>query len=196
MCWARSSSMPLVTTSRKLHPARAPRRLPLIGAGNDHRALSQETPDESFSTRDDSGCGAGGVRWPHTADASLSVSGRIIGPFRYEFVRKDDPNDLIPHDRRRDLRGLEVLFAWLNHTNAKGDNSLDPVDGKGPDARIVHHLLDFGDSFGSDSDIAKDPRHGQEFWLPTSPEQVNRAMTLGLVPTSWEKRKYPGQLPA
>jgi len=35
-----------------------------------------------------------------------------------------------------------------------------------------HHLLDFGDSFGSDSDIAKDPRYGQEFW-PTSREQAN-----------------------
>ena len=128
--------------------------------------------------------------------ASLSVSGRIIGPFRYEFVRSDDPNDLIPHDRRRDLRGLEVLFAWLNHTDAKGDNSLDSVTGKEADARIVHHLLDFGDSFGSDSDIAKDPRHGQEFWLPTSREQTNRAMTLGFIPTSWEKVKYPHYLPA
>jgi hypothetical protein len=128
--------------------------------------------------------------------ASLSISGRIIGPFRYEFVRSDDPNDLIPHDRRRDLRGLEVLFAWLNHTDAKGDNSLDSVVGKEADARIVHHLLDFGDSFGSDSDIAKDPRHGQEFWLPTSREQASRAMTIGLVPTSWEKAKYPHHLPA
>ena len=128
--------------------------------------------------------------------ASLSTPGRIIGPFRYEFTRSDDPNDLIPHDRRRDLRGLAVLFAWLNHTDAKGDNSLDSVVGKGPDARIVHHLLDFGDSFGSDSDIAKDPRHGQEFWLPTSREQTNRALTLGFVPASWETVKYPHHLPA
>jgi hypothetical protein len=127
--------------------------------------------------------------------ASLSVSGRIIGPFRYQSVRSDDPNDLIAHDRRRDLRGLAVLFAWLNHTDAKGDNSMDSVDGKGTDARIVHHLLDFGDSFGSDSDIAKDPRHGQEFWIPTSREQAHRAMTLGLVPTSWERARYP-HLPA
>ena len=41
---------------------------------------------------------------------SLSVSGRIIGPFRYEFVRSDDPNDIVPHDRHRDPRGLEVLL--------------------------------------------------------------------------------------
>jgi hypothetical protein len=128
--------------------------------------------------------------------ASLSIEGRIIGPFRYESVRSDDPNDLIPHQQRRDLRGLEVLFAWLNHTDAKGDNSLDSVVGKGTDARVVHHLLDFGDSFGSDSDIAKDPRHGQEDWLPTSGEQRKRALTFGLVPAKWEVVKYPHKLSA
>jgi hypothetical protein len=128
--------------------------------------------------------------------ASLAAPGRIVGPFRYQYTRSDDPNDLIPHDKRRDLRGLAILFAWLNHTDAKGDNSIDSVVGKGADARIVHHLLDFGDSFGSDSDIAKDPRHGQEFWLPMSKEQENRAMTLGFFPTAWEKAKYPHQLPA
>jgi hypothetical protein len=128
--------------------------------------------------------------------ASLSLSGRIIGPFRYQYTRSDDPNDLVPHDRRRDLRGLEVLFAWLNHTDAKGDNSLDSIEGKESEARIVHYLLDFGDAFGSDSDITKDPRHGQEFWLPMSREQANRAMTLGFHPTSWEKARYPHQLPA
>ena len=128
--------------------------------------------------------------------ASLSVDGRIVGPFRYEFVRSDDPNDLIQHQQRRDLRGLDVLFAWINHTDAKGDNSLDSVVGKGDDARFVHHLLDFGDSFGSDSDIAKDPRHGQEDWLPTSGEQAKRALTLGLMPAKWETVKYPHHLPA
>lgn len=128
--------------------------------------------------------------------ASLSVEGRIVGPFRYESVRSDDPNDLIQHQQRRDLRGLEVLFAWINHTDAKGDNSLDSIVGNGPNARFAHHLLDFGDSFGSDSDIAKDPRHGQEDWLPTSGEQGRRALTFGLVPAKWETVKYPHHLPA
>ncbi|WP_035353346.1 hypothetical protein [Edaphobacter aggregans] len=128
--------------------------------------------------------------------ASLSVDGRIVGPFRYQSVRSDDPNDLIQHQQRRDLRGLEVLFAWINHTDAKAENSLDSVVGKGSDARFVHHLLDFGDSFGSDSDIAKDPRHGQEDWLPTSGEQGKRAITFGLIPAKWETVRYPHHLPA
>jgi hypothetical protein len=141
-------------------------------------------------------------RVPTTSDgrirvlASLGLDGKIIGPFRYAGTRSDDPNDVIPHQQRRDLRGLAVLFAWINHTDAKGDNSMDTVVGEGDQARVLHHLLDFGDSFGSDSDIEKDPRHGQEFFLPTSHEQVHRAYTLGLRPAAWETVHYPHDLPA
>lgn len=128
--------------------------------------------------------------------ASLSIDGRIIGPFRYQSTRSDDPNDLVQHQQRRDLRGLEVLFAWINHTDAKSENTLDSMVGKGADARVLHHLLDFGDSFGSDSDVAKDPRHGHEYLLPTSGQQGRRALTFGLAPAKWETVKYPHNLPA
>jgi hypothetical protein len=126
--------------------------------------------------------------------ASLSLPPKIVGPFRYAGVRSDDPNDLIPHEQRRDLRGLAVLFAWLNHTDAKGENSLDTVEGEGENARFVHHLLDFGDSFGSDSDIEKDPRHGQEYIV--LPMTLSRTYTLGLHPADWETVHYPHELKA
>ncbi len=126
--------------------------------------------------------------------ASLSLPSKIAGPFRYSGVRSDDPNDLVPHQQRRDLRGLEVLFAWVNHTDAKGDNSLDTVEGTGEDTRFVHHLLDFGDSFGSDSDIEKDPRHGREYiFLPVT---WSRTYSLGLAPADWEKVHYPHDMEA
>jgi hypothetical protein len=134
-------------------------------------------------------------RIPREADgsirlmASLSLPPKIAGPFRYAGVRSDDPNDLVPHEQRRDLRGLAVLFAWLNHTDAKGENSLDTVEGDGENARFVHHLLDFGDSFGSDSDIEKDPRHGQEYIV--LPVTWDRIYTLGLHPADWETVHYP-----
>jgi hypothetical protein len=126
--------------------------------------------------------------------ASLSLPPKIMGPFRYAGVRSDDPNDLVPHQQRRDLRGLAVLFAWLNHTDAKGENSLDTVEGEGENARFVHHLLDFGDSFGSDSDIEKDPRHGQEYII--LPVTWSRMYTLGLHPADWETVHYPHQMKA
>jgi len=126
--------------------------------------------------------------------ASLSLPPKIMGPFRYSGVRSDDPNDLVPHQQRRDLRGVAVLFAWLNHTDAKGGNSLDTVEGEGENARFVHHLLDFGDSFGSDSDIEKDPRHGQEYIV--LPVTWSRTYTLGLHPANWETVQYPHELRA
>jgi len=48
-----------------------------------------------------------------------------------------------------------------------------------------HHLLDFGDSFGSDNDIARNPLHGQEFWL-TSREQANALWR-------WDSFRLPGR---
>jgi hypothetical protein len=139
-------------------------------------------------------------RIPREADgsvrlmASLSLPPKIAGPFRYAGVRSDDPNDLVPHQQRRDLRGLAVLFGWLNHTDAKGENSLDTVEGAGENARFVHHLLDFGDSFGSDSDIAKDPRHGQEYII--LPMTWSRMYTLGFHPADWETVHYPQEMKA
>ncbi|MGA7929683.1 MAG: hypothetical protein WCA20_27285 [Candidatus Sulfotelmatobacter sp.] len=126
--------------------------------------------------------------------ASLSLPPKIAGPFRYAGVRSDDPNDLVPHQQRRDLRGLAVLFAWLNHTDAKGDNSLDTVEGEGENARFVHHLLDFGDCFGSDSDIAKDPRHGQEYIV--LPIKWSRMYKFGLSAPTWETVHYPHDMKA
>jgi hypothetical protein len=58
------------------------------------------------------------------AVASKLLSG-TLGPFDYEGTRDDDPADTIPHEHRRELRGLYVLAAWLNHLDTKQHNSLD-----------------------------------------------------------------------
>jgi hypothetical protein len=127
---------------------------------------------------------------------SLAISGKLMGPHSYQGVRSDDPNDLIPHQQRRDLRGLAVFAAWLNHTDAKAGNSMDAVEGSGSEARMTHYLLDFGALFGSDSTIAKDPRHGREFTFPTSRAQLKQVSTLGMDFPDWQTVHYPGQLPS
>src|SRR5215831_7280884 len=52
----------------------------------------------------------------YRALASRWVSGDLVGPFNYKGTRSDDPNDIVPHENRRELRGLRVFAAWLNHT--------------------------------------------------------------------------------
>jgi hypothetical protein len=127
--------------------------------------------------------------------ASRAIEGESIGPFLYAGTRPDDPNDLVPHQDRRDLRGLRVFAAWLNNTDAKASNSLDVVVTAGGVRSIRHYLLDFGSALGSDGDAPKDPRLGHEYMLSTPGATIKQILGLGLVPESWERAHFP-RLPA
>ena len=59
--------------------------------------------------------------------ASKALDGTPVGPFRYFGTRPDDPNDIFPHEHRRELRGLGVLAAWLNHDDSRAPNTLDTL---------------------------------------------------------------------
>jgi hypothetical protein len=83
------------------------------------------------------------------ASASRFLPGKPLGPFRYEATRADDPNDLVPHERRRELRGGKLFAAWLNHFDTREQNTLDMWVEEGGRRYVRHHYIDFGDSFGS-----------------------------------------------
>src|SRR5262249_14462062 len=108
---------------------------------------------------------------PHYPDrsfrimASMKIDGESIGPFYYDDVRSDDPNDIVPHENRRDLRGLFVFCAWLNNTDARAGNTYDVVVEQNGIRSIKHYLIDFGSALGSDADLPKDPRLGREFMI-------------------------------
>ncbi|MGE3766311.1 MAG: hypothetical protein AB7L94_28930 [Kofleriaceae bacterium] len=87
--------------------------------------------------------------------ASRYLPGIPIGPYAREGVRADDPNDRIPHEQRRSIRGQAAIFSWLNHTDMQEDNTLDAFirypgpDGKPTDrGHVVHYLIDFGKALG------------------------------------------------
>ena len=134
---------------------------------------------------------------PHRPDrsfrivASLAIEGEPIGPFRYEGTRSDDPNDVVSHENRRDLRALYVFSAWLNNTDVKAGNTLDTIVEENGVRIIRHYLLDFGSALGSDGDRAKDPRFGHEFMLPTPLQALEQILTLGLIPAAWERARFP-----
>ncbi len=51
--------------------------------------------------------------------------GALLGPFQVWGMRRDDPNDIVPHEHRRDLRGLSVFEAWVNNANARAVGTQD-----------------------------------------------------------------------
>lgn len=117
--------------------------------------------------------------------ASRFLEGKPIGPFRYSGRRKDDPEDLVPHELRRELRGLWVMCAWLNHADSRGPNSLDTWV-KGADRSFVrHHLIDFSAVLGAGPTGKRAYPTGTEYYIDYL-VGARQLMTLGLHPFAWE----------
>lgn len=79
------------------------------------------------------------------------LEGKPVGGFAPLGTRPDDPNDRIPHEHRRTLRGLELFFAWLGQTDVKEANTLDmwiETDEAKQLGYVRHNQLDFGKSLG------------------------------------------------
>ncbi|GAB4238935.1 MAG: hypothetical protein Kow00109_13570 [Acidobacteriota bacterium] len=124
------------------------------------------------------------------AVASLRLPGRPLGPFEYYGTRSDDANDIFPHQHRRELRGLRLFAAWLNHDDSRSINSLDMYLGEPGDGYVRHHLIDFGSCMGSGSVQVQSRRAGYEYIIEWGPI-LKAALSLGLWDRHWRKIPYP-----
>lgn len=126
----------------------------------------------------------------YRALASKQLPGTPVGPFQYWGTRPDDPNDIFPHEHRRELRGLRVIAAWLNHDDSRAINSLDMLVGQPGRRYVRHYLIDFGSTLGSGSVSAQKPRAGYEYiWEPAP--ALKRIATLGMWDKNWIRVEYP-----
>ncbi|MDP9151777.1 MAG: hypothetical protein M3O36_17780 [Myxococcota bacterium] len=126
---------------------------------------------------------------------SAWLPGRLIGPFRYAGTRADDPNDVIPHEDRRDLRGGRLLAAWLDHYDAREQNTMDAWISERsdqPDAspgHVVHYYLDTSDCLGAEwawDDISR--RLGHSYivdWGDVGADFI----TLGIPLRPWDRAR-------
>ena len=85
----------------------------------------------------------------YRASLSLFVEGEPIGPWTYEGRRSDDPNDVVNHEDRRELRGMEVMAAWLGFYDTREQNTLASFVKHEPGGYVRHYLIDVGNVFGS-----------------------------------------------
>ncbi|MBI4751502.1 MAG: hypothetical protein HY774_23730 [Acidobacteria bacterium] len=116
--------------------------------------------------------------------ASKLLTGKPKGGFFFHGTRPDDPNDLIPHEHRRDLRGLRVFAAWLEHNDIRAGNTLDMYVSEGGRNFIRHYLIDFGSTLGSDSVFPNVPIVGYEYQVDGK-EAVKSLVTLGIYERPW-----------
>lgn len=124
--------------------------------------------------------------------ASRYLDGIPLGPFDDQDTRADDPNDRIKHENRRELRGLRVFAAWLNHFDTKMHNSLDMYEGEPGQGHVRHYLIDFASTLGAFGDQVV-RRFGYEYGLDTGPI-LGRLLTLGLVEDTWVQLERPAGL--
>jgi len=149
----------------------------------DQAALDKVLKFASTSSRD------GAVRMV----ASRWLPGRAIGPFRYEKTRDDDPNDAIPHEDRRDLRGARVIAAWMNHFDSREQNTMDtwmsenPKDPTSSPGHIQHWYIDLGDCFGSEWALDGISRRlGHAYYLDFG-YVAEDFVTFGVIERPWDR---------
>ena len=121
--------------------------------------------------------------------ASRLLPGKLLGGFKYYGTRPDDPNDIIPHEHRRELRALRVFAAWTNLVDLKALNTMDTLITENGKARVRHYLLDVGSAFGIGANGPHDWTEGYEY-LFEGDKTLKRAATFGFYFQPWQTIRY------
>ncbi len=123
------------------------------------------------------------------AISSRFLPGVPVGPFEWVGRRKDDPNDRVSHENRRELRGLRIFSAWLCHYDTKQLNTLDTYVEEDERGFVRHHLIDFASTLGVGATGLSPQRcfeHDVDFVA-----MLGRAVSLGLHQDPWRRIQRP-----
>ena len=120
--------------------------------------------------------------------AGRVLPGKMLGGFRYAGTRPDDPNDIVPHEHRRELRALRVFGAWTNLTDLKAGNTLDTLVTENGRTFVKHYLQDVGSTFG----MANGPHEwdiGWEYFYESGASR-RRLLSFGFALSPWQTVPY------
>jgi hypothetical protein len=126
--------------------------------------------------------------------AGRLLPGKILGGFLFKGTRPDDPNDLVAHEHRRELRALRVFGAWTNLTDLKAANTLDtllPANGR---TIVKHYLQDVGSTFGMCNELYEWDLSYEYFYQGDTSKK--RFFSLGFALSPWQTIPYPEYYPS
>jgi hypothetical protein len=127
--------------------------------------------------------------------ASKWLPGLALGPFRYLGVRDDDPNDVIAHEDRRELRGSRLLAAWLNHWDSREQNSMDlwiasdTKNTRSSPGYVRHYLIDTSDVIGGGVGSPASTLRLGHAYIVSLPDVMLDFVTLGAIQRPWDRAR-------
>ena len=120
--------------------------------------------------------------------AGRLIPGKILGNFLYGGARPDDPNDIVPHEHRRELRALRVFGAWTNLTDWKAANTLDALAESNGRTVVKHYLQDVGSTFGLNNDLHEWDLSYEHFYQGDTLRK--RFLSFGFALSPWQTISY------
>ena len=133
--------------------------------------------------------GASSRKGAYRVLASRLLPGKILGGFKYFGTRSDDPNDVVPHEQRRELRALKVFGAWTNLVDLKALNTMDTLITEEGRSRVRHYLLDVGSTFGMGANGPREWTEGYEY-LFEGDKMTKRLVSFGFYLQPWQTVRY------
>jgi len=121
--------------------------------------------------------------------ASRLLEGHWMGPFDWRGRRRDDPNDLVDHQDRRELRGLRMFSAWLCHFDMKQGNTLDMFVEENGRRFLRHYLIDFASTLGMGA-LGPFPMACHEYTIDLV-RSLGRAVSIGMREDLWRELEPP-----
>jgi hypothetical protein len=115
---------------------------------------------------------------------------KLLGPYQFYGTRTDDPNDVVAHEHRRDLRGLHAISAWLANNGVNAVQTMDTLVEENGVQFIKHSWADFSMLLGSGFEDVKHARDGNEplFDLGTT---LKNLVGMGIYTPAWQRARYP-----
>ena len=126
--------------------------------------------------------------------AARYEEGEDLGHFEYHGRRSDDPNDVIPHEHRRELRANRVFAAWLAHDDSRAVNTRNIRVEKDGRKYVLHYMHDFGATLGSSTRYPEPVISNHQYYVEKNASLI-ALVTLGLKTPRPLKSQGPPDMP-